>query len=346
MRLRGLFVSCAFLVLTACSGGGRQALPPAGSGGYPVLSASSIVLPTSANLTVASGVKAATGANIDTASDAFRFRRAAGAGISTMRAPQSNVGGNLNAGHGQDGYFIQAPLDADHSAVIMFHSVWVPGSDVILNQPPVGGNTYYLYAPTTHPPNSCIEAGTAYENSPAPAQNVTRSYVYFYDFCKNGGSFAWFPNDAAFRSQYAFESADGGALSIAIAVGTFSSSLSAPDWSAYVWNVHTRHWDFFYASPYASRTASPPTVGWSIFEPNFQSQPSAQSCKQPRTPAFTADDLRFYNIQSEHTSYIDDSAASRTTQGACVTADATGPASFSFAQEASDWHWRETATGQ
>ena len=297
------------------------------------MSASSLTLPTSRDLSGATNLQPVTGFNVKPASDALRF-------------PDSSLGGSLNAGHGQDGYFIQAPLDANHSTFIMIHSVWAGGSDVILNQPPAGGNPYFLYAPTTHPPNSCIEAGTAYMNLPARAQNFATSYVYFDDLCKNGGTFTWFADDAAFRSQYVFTDAASGAPSIAIIITTLNSSLSSPDWNAYVWNVSARRWDFFYASPYAHRTSAPPALGWSIFEPNFQSQPAAQSCRQPRMPAFVADDLQFYNLQNGQAAYVDGSTASRTTWGACVTPDATGAASFSFTQFTADGHWRETATGQ
>jgi hypothetical protein len=312
--------------------------------GYPVLDVTSLGVPTTQTFDAETKPASVTPVSLQDASDAFSsLRDDAVVAPQSQRRATSYFGGTYNNGHGQDGYIIEAPFDANHSTFLVVHSVWTPGTDVILNQPASNGNPYYLYAPTTHPPNSCIEAGVAYMTF--PSGGGTLSYIYFYDFCKNGGSFAWFANDAAFRSRYVFQDADTKAPSMAVLITTLNSPLSAPDWRAYVLNSTSHSWDLFYQSLYANRTSTPPWYGWSIFEPNFQAQPMGQFCRQPRLPAFYANDLEFYNFANGNQSVLDASTAFRTLGGACVSADATGQASFAFGVDVPNWRWHESATG-
>lgn len=43
--------------------------------------------------------------------------------------------------------------------------------------------------------------------------------------------------------------------------------------------------------------------------------------------------------------YFDGGNTYRTTQGGCVTADNTGPASFTFSMNAANYRWQEYQTG-
>jgi hypothetical protein len=324
LRVRVLYVlGLCYTLLPACSQS-NLSMPPARA---------VLVLPTANTLIGVTNLMPVSSALIQRLGNAFQ----------ALRGTQSAFGGLENNGHGQDGYLIQAPLDANHATFIAVHSVWIPGQDIVLNQPPANGNGYYLYAPTTHPPNACIESGVAY--TAFPGVSGTQSYIYFYDFCKSGGFFAWYANDATFRSQYVFQDSNTNRPSTAVLITTLNSSLAAPDWYAYVLNVSTSRWDLFYTSTYASRSASPLAYGWSIFEPNFQPQPIQEPCKQPRISPITVDDLEFYNLNQRNVTPVDGNTAVRTTLGACVTADASGLPSYAFTSLLPDQRWEETATG-
>jgi hypothetical protein len=352
-------ISLAFcigaLLLSACSSGASlpAAAPSAATagsggnsasrGGYPVVDPASLFVPSVLGNVGQTNLTPVTGAAIGIAAQGFLQHRPS---AQNARSTQSAFGGSLNDGHGQDGYFINAPLDEDHATTIVIHSVWIPGSDVVLNQPPNGGNAEYLYAPTTHPPNSCLEVGSAYMNLPPPSANATQGYIYFYNFCRTDNPFAWFTNDANFRSTYVFWDASTNAPSMGIAISTMNSPIATPDWTAYVWNVVAQRWDLFYTQPYATRQAAPETIGWSIFEPNLQAQPSIQACRQPQVPSFSVDALHFVNLQNSATTYVTAANSSRTTAGACVTADVTGQASFAFDGIQPNWSWMEQPTGQ
>jgi hypothetical protein len=353
--IRQIACLCVLVTVAGCGGASvsRTALhppalvPTAPNGaqktvnGYPVFDPATLRAPADAAHATKTALRPASGPEVDILRNELRRLHAGG------RKPMASFGGSINDGHGQDGFFISASLDANHGAMEFVHTVWVPGTDVTLNQPPASNyNGYFLYAPTTHPPSSCIEVGTAYHTSPPPYPTGTNAYVYFFDFCNNSGG-ATYNDDSTFRGTYNFWDSNINAPSIDVLVTTGGSNLSAPDWYAYVWNTRTYSWDLLYSRTYATRQAglSPPTDGWSIFEPNFQSQPTAQPCKEVHTPQFAADYIRFENPSNGTTTYIDSSNSSRTTLGACVTADSTGPASYNFSLDQANWRWEEYANG-
>jgi hypothetical protein len=350
-------IACLFVLVTVAGCGGasgtKSALQPpvtlpAPNGtqrtinGYPVFDPGAVSRPADIAHVSPTQLRPASGAVVDLLRSELRQMRAIG------RRPSASFGGSVNDGHGQDGFFISATFDANHAGMEFVHTVWVPNTDVTLNQPPASNyNGYFLYAPTTHPVQSCIEVGTAYHTSPPPYATGTDSYVYFFDFCNNGATGNVYTNDSTFRGTYNFWDSNINAPAIDVLVTTAGTSLSAPDWYAYVWNTTTYSWNLLYSRTYATRQSglTPPTSGWSIFEPNFQDQPTAQACKQYHTPQFAADYIRFVNPSNGTTTYVDSSNSTRTTAGACVTADSTGAASYNFLVDQANWRWEAYANG-
>lgn len=166
------------------------------------------------------------------------------------------------------GQYAYSIINKLQNGVYANHSV-VPNLN--LNSSP-NNDLNVLYAPTTHAPNSCLEAGSNYWRGQG-ASSVTVRYVRLYDFCNNVG---WntgiaIPIDQNFINSYVRNFDDE--------TPQYTMEISGnpqSGWSFYLYNYSKNIWDNYYTSSPGAATYNG-GEGWSLFETHFTLGPCSNT---------------------------------------------------------------------
>ena len=306
------FVFLLLAVLCGCGGGIGRSVPTTDAASSTITTTSNPDDPVNAAAAAAAPpITSAAGATIGAPVD-FYLRR----GISVSRSTSNVVASDST--HQDAGIVSNDTSGSPVNGVRAFHTIYSPTA---IHLEPSGGQTQFLYAPTTKGPNGdCLEFGTAYTDS----GSGTSANFYVFDFCAGGspGFKVSIPIDASFMSTYT-RKWNG------LTVYNGETIQGPGTWYALLYNYAHKRWDRVYTTSGAGGNNA-----WSIFEFYFSPGPC------PMLPKFSAQDIRFYDPTQgtwNRATPTDGTGVSQTLgpPGSCFTAPTTYQIFFPYP----DYNW-------
>lgn len=166
------------------------------------------------------------------------------------------------------GQFAYSIPNKSQDGIYANHTIY---PDLNLNSAP--NNDYFnvLYAPTTHAPNSCLEAGSNYWRGDGE-KSPTYHYVRLYDFCNNvgWGTGITLQIDQTFIDNYVRNFDNKTAQYTMEIIGNKSTG-----WAFEIFNYKNNVWDKYYTSSPGVATYNG-GEGWSLFETHYTIGPCSK----------------------------------------------------------------------